>query len=307
MGLQDMGFSFDDDELDTTSKLSSEDSGEVGSLMEDSDDSYSLELGDMEPSPGGQMTLLEEIMDSLSSSKVMDQGRLSAAKSLDFFRSSEDVGYAGPNTPTASSDPNAASAGGVPCDGGDLAQAWHLGQDDSVLHGKHLPPSPRRQSNKSSLRGIHRRPPLASPARPITIMAPGVAGSGGGLAASPLPPRFSLRPPPVPTNAPAKSSSPPRWAGASSAPPAPLLQRPGARSHGGGPVEALVPWEKEPCEQAGAEVGSGEAGGSTGGVQEKGLLEEIEFTLRSSPRLHRGTINHAGARRVRSRTAADEA
>lgn len=36
--------------------------------------------------------------------------------------------------------------------GGEEASSWNMGQDDSVVHGKHLPPSPRRQLNKSSLK-----------------------------------------------------------------------------------------------------------------------------------------------------------
>lgn len=43
---------------------------------------------------------------------------------------------------------------------------WNLGQDDSALHGKHLPPSPRRQPSKSSLKAPRRAPdpdPLLPP------------------------------------------------------------------------------------------------------------------------------------------------
>lgn len=73
------------------SRISSEDSGDVPSYTEDSDDSYSLDL-DMDASNRGQMNLLEEILDSLNTS-VIEQGKLSAAKSLDFFRSSEELDY----------------------------------------------------------------------------------------------------------------------------------------------------------------------------------------------------------------------
>lgn len=59
--------------------------------MEDSDDSYSLDL-DINSSRSGQMNLLEEILDSLTTS-VVEEGKLSAAKSLDFFRSMEDLDY----------------------------------------------------------------------------------------------------------------------------------------------------------------------------------------------------------------------
>lgn len=71
------------------SRISSEDSGDVPSYTEDSDDSLDL---DMDASNSGQMNLLEEILDSLNTS-VVEQGKLSAAKSLDFFRSTEDLDY----------------------------------------------------------------------------------------------------------------------------------------------------------------------------------------------------------------------
>lgn len=72
-------------------RISSEDSGDVPSYTEDSDDNYSLDL-DTDASHSGQMNLLEEILDSLNTSAV-EQGKLSAAKSLDFFRSMEDLDY----------------------------------------------------------------------------------------------------------------------------------------------------------------------------------------------------------------------
>ncbi len=71
-------------------RISSEDSGEVASLNEESDDS-DLEF-QSEVSQTGQMNLLEEILDSLGTSHI-EQGQLSAAKSLDFFRSIDDLDY----------------------------------------------------------------------------------------------------------------------------------------------------------------------------------------------------------------------
>ncbi len=71
-------------------RISSEDSGEVASYNGDSEDSdveFQCEVGQT-----GQMNLLEEILDSLNTSHI-EQGRLSAAKSLDFFRSIEDLDY----------------------------------------------------------------------------------------------------------------------------------------------------------------------------------------------------------------------
>lgn len=41
------------------------------------------------------MNLLEEILDSLNTTAI-EQGKLSAAKSLDFFRSTEDLDYKAP-------------------------------------------------------------------------------------------------------------------------------------------------------------------------------------------------------------------
>uniref|UniRef100_A0AAQ5Z6D1 UDENN domain-containing protein n=1 Tax=Amphiprion ocellaris TaxID=80972 RepID=A0AAQ5Z6D1_AMPOC len=134
-------------------QISSEDSGDVPSYTEDSDDSYSLEL-DIDSSRSGQMNLLEEILDSLNTTTI-EQGKLSAAKSLDFFRSMDDLDYTAPVY---------ASSGGD--QGG-----WNMGQDDSAVHGKHLPPSPRRQPSKSSLKVS--KTPATVPAVPtITAMPP---------------------------------------------------------------------------------------------------------------------------------------
>lgn len=49
-----------------------------------------------------------------------------------------------------------------------------MGQDDSVVHGKHLPPSPRRQPNRSSLKTASAPPPAqgAKPA-PLQLQQPG--------------------------------------------------------------------------------------------------------------------------------------
>ncbi|XP_034036006.1 DENN domain-containing protein 1B isoform X2 [Thalassophryne amazonica] len=139
----------DDDDLDSASKISSEDSADVRSYIEDSDDSYSLEL-DINSSHTGQMNLLEEILDSLNTT-AEQQGKLSAAKSLDFFKSMEDLDYKAPNKSKLcgeSKPVEKCGSGGV-----EAPSAWNMGQDDSVVHGKHLPPSPRRQPNKSSLKG----------------------------------------------------------------------------------------------------------------------------------------------------------
>ncbi|XP_068445618.1 DENN domain-containing protein 1B isoform X1 [Clinocottus analis] len=161
MGPRDFGYRLDNDELDTASKISSEDSGDVPSYIEDSDDSLEL---DMESSRSGQMNLLEEILDSLSTTTV-EQGKLSAAKSLDFFRSMEDLDYKSPSKPAPSGDANPADERG--CDGDQ--GAWNMGQDDSAVHGKHLPPSPRRAPNKSSLKATKK--PAAASASALPVIA----------------------------------------------------------------------------------------------------------------------------------------
>ncbi|XP_043408643.1 DENN domain-containing protein 1B isoform X5 [Chelonia mydas] len=79
----------DDDEMDRTSKLSSEDSEEASAYFYDSDDSG--ETGVMSYHTG-EMDLLGEILDTLSTHSS-DQGKLSGAKSLDFFRSTDDIDY----------------------------------------------------------------------------------------------------------------------------------------------------------------------------------------------------------------------
>ncbi|XP_062991139.1 DENN domain-containing protein 1B isoform X1 [Elgaria multicarinata webbii] len=126
-----------DDEMDRGSKLSSEDSEETSCYLYDSDDS-----GEMaKPSvPSGEMDLLGEILDSLSTHSS-DQGKLSGAKSLDFFRSMDDIDYKTKNKSNTPSESNLA----LLCSGQTSDPAnWNLGQDDSILRGKQLPPSPRK-------------------------------------------------------------------------------------------------------------------------------------------------------------------
>ncbi|XP_038571388.1 DENN domain-containing protein 1B isoform X2 [Micropterus salmoides] len=163
MGPRELGYGLDDDELDSASKISSEDSGDVPSYLGDSDDSYSLEL-DIDSSRSGQMNLLEEILDSLNTTTV-EQGRLSAAKSLDFFRSMEELDYKALSKPTPSGECKPADESG--CGGGMDQGGWNMGQDDSAVHGKHLPPSPRRQPNKSSMK-VSKKPATAPAVSIIT-------------------------------------------------------------------------------------------------------------------------------------------
>ncbi|XP_054067972.1 DENN domain-containing protein 1B isoform X3 [Rissa tridactyla] len=127
----------DDDEMERTSKLSSEDSEETPACFYDSDDSG--ETG-ITPQHQGEMDLLGEILDTLSTHSS-DQGKLSGAKSLDFFKSMDDIDYKTANKSNAPSESNLT----LLCSSANDQAEWNLGQDDSVLHGKQLPPSPRKQ------------------------------------------------------------------------------------------------------------------------------------------------------------------
>ncbi|XP_069645470.1 DENN domain-containing protein 1B isoform X2 [Haliaeetus albicilla] len=126
----------DDDEMERTSKLSSEDSEEASACFYDSDDCG--ETG-ITPQHQGEMDLLGEILDTLSTHSS-DQGKLSGAKSLDFFRSMDDIDYKTANKSNAPSETNLT----LLCSSANDQAEWNLGQDDSVLHGKQLPPSPRK-------------------------------------------------------------------------------------------------------------------------------------------------------------------
>ncbi|XP_053769234.1 DENN domain-containing protein 1B isoform X2 [Desmodus rotundus] len=130
---------YDDDNADRASKLSSEDGEEAPADFYESDDS--VETG-AQTVCSGEMDLLGEILDTLSTHSS-DQGKLAAAKSLDFFRSLDNIDYKATNKSNAPSENNLALL-----DGGSGDQTeWHLGQDDCALHGKHLPPSPRKRTS----------------------------------------------------------------------------------------------------------------------------------------------------------------
>ncbi|NWU80608.1 DEN1B protein, partial [Onychorhynchus coronatus] len=134
----------DDDEVERTSKLSSEDSEEAPAYFYDSDGSG--ETG-MIPQHQGEMDLLGEILDTLSTHSS-DQGKLSGAKSLDFFRSMDDIDYKTANKSNAPSESNLT----LLCSSANDQAEWNLGQDDSVLHGKQLPPSLRKQVSSGDQR-----------------------------------------------------------------------------------------------------------------------------------------------------------
>ncbi|XP_036926357.1 DENN domain-containing protein 1B isoform X2 [Sturnira hondurensis] len=127
----------EDEDTDRASKLSSEDGEEAPVDFYESDDSAEMRA---QTSCSGEMDLLGEILDTLSTHSS-DQGKLAAAKSLDFFRSMDNIDYKATNKSNAPSENNLALLDGG-C--GDQTQ-WHLGQDDSALHGRHLPPSPRKR------------------------------------------------------------------------------------------------------------------------------------------------------------------
>ncbi|XP_027699261.1 DENN domain-containing protein 1B isoform X2 [Vombatus ursinus] len=136
-------FEDEDDDMDRASKLSSEDSEEASAYFYESDDSVEARVKTHYP---GEMDLLGEILDTLSTHSS-DQGKLSAAKSLDFFRSMDDIDYKPTNKSNAPSESNLA----ILCGSSNDQAEWNLGQDDSALHGKHLPPSPRKHASSAGL------------------------------------------------------------------------------------------------------------------------------------------------------------
>uniref|UniRef100_A0A672PJV4 DENN domain containing 1B n=1 Tax=Sinocyclocheilus grahami TaxID=75366 RepID=A0A672PJV4_SINGR len=236
------------------SRISSEDSGEVASYNEDSDDS-DLEF-QSEVSQTGQMNLLEEILDSLSTSHI-EQGRLSAAKSLDFFRSIEDLDY----------NSTVRDAG---CEVGNGEQSgWNMGQDDSAVHGKHLPPSPRRQPSSRSLPVC---PPLPNDVaneeaseNPRNTLPETPTVQLSLLCDIDRPTSSQLSP----DNQPPTGRSLSRQKVLSRKTQRPSQEHAPQKASGGQP-SVLVPWERENQPQ---ETDMEARGNET---QEKGLLEEIE-------------------------------
>nr|XP_038947262.1 DENN domain-containing protein 1B isoform X6 [Rattus norvegicus] len=132
----------DDDDIERASKISSEDGEETSAYFYESDDSVDAQV---KAPYSGEMDLLGEILDTLSTHSS-DQGKLAPAKSLDFFRSMDDIDYKPTNKSNAPSENNLT----LLCASGDQGE-WNLGQDDSALHGKHLPPSPRKRVCSSGL------------------------------------------------------------------------------------------------------------------------------------------------------------
>ncbi|XP_036133228.1 DENN domain-containing protein 1B isoform X3 [Molossus molossus] len=127
----------DDDDVDRISKLSCEDSEDAAAYSYESDDSAETRGKSLY---SGEMDLLGEILDTLSTHSS-DQGKLAAARSLDFFRSMDDIEYRPTNKSNAPSEDNLA----VLCSGSGDQGDRYLGQDDSALHRRHLPPSPGKR------------------------------------------------------------------------------------------------------------------------------------------------------------------
>ncbi|KAI4536619.1 hypothetical protein MG293_012822 [Ovis ammon polii] len=85
----------DEEDAERSSKLSSEDGEEASAYFYESDDSF--ETRAKAPSQG-EMDLLGEILDTLSTHSS-DQGKLAVAKSLDFFRSMDEIDYKPTSSP----------------------------------------------------------------------------------------------------------------------------------------------------------------------------------------------------------------
>lgn len=305
VGPRQLGYGLEDD--DSASKISSEDSGDVRSYTEDSDDdSLSLDL-DLDSNSAGQMNLLEEILDSLTTSSVGEQGKLSAAKSLDFFRSIEELDYTGPLKPMSGTDSR-------PCDGAeeedDGDQGWNRGQDDSAVHGKHLPPSPRRQPGKSSLKKSTKTP---IPPGPDKAAGPSAQTQEQVKSRPRTPPhyesltlgrqpyeRHSYMPPsPVWSGGRSRTTSDPQAAPDPPAQPGStgLLRRKVLSKHSApqnqekdlrgqsSPLRSsslLVPWDKEQgCKEGILGLCLGQGGVSEAGAQVQGLLEEMGCCISS--------------------------
>ncbi|XP_040262642.1 DENN domain-containing protein 1B isoform X2 [Bufo bufo] len=158
----------DSDTGDSASKLSSEDSEEASAYLYDSD--ASNDDVSLSSRPGGEMDLLGEILDSLSThSSDPGGGRLTAAKSLDFFRSVEDLDYKNKtNTP---SENNLTSL----CL--DPGQNWKVGHEDSVLYRTHISTTAHQQNRgESSSKDFDRRRSEFPPVVLSEAAAPGTAG-----------------------------------------------------------------------------------------------------------------------------------
>lgn len=192
--------------------------------------------------------------------------------------------------------------------GGDEASSWNMGQDDSAVHGKHLPPSPRRQLNKSSLKMSKTAAPAAQGAKPpqLQLHQPNMGRKPGDrLSYSPLMFHKVTPTPSSPTFYSRSRSTSETQAGAEppqvSNPSASTsilrrkvlsketaknyqekaLQRQASRGQKENPGRSRtcqptvqVPWEKEVSKDG--MLGLGLCLGETAVTQDRGLLEEID-------------------------------
>ncbi|KAM4022045.1 DENN domain-containing protein 1B isoform 3-T3 [Anomaloglossus baeobatrachus] len=165
----------DSDTGDSASKLSSEDSEEASAYLYDSDASY--DDVSLSSRPGGEMDLLGEILDSLSThSSDPGGGRLTAAKSLDFFRSVEDLDYKVTKKTNTPSEDNLASL----CL--DSGQNWNYGQDDSILYRKHVSSTTHQQNRgEASCKDFDRRRSEFPKMVLLEAAAPGTTGRPNSL------------------------------------------------------------------------------------------------------------------------------
>ncbi|TSW35262.1 DENN domain-containing protein 1B [Bagarius yarrelli] len=130
--------------------ISCGDTGEV-LYIEERDGEFSLDVGQT-----GQMNLLEEILDSLSTTMLDHNTKLSSAKSLDFFRSMDKIDCCTTNLSSAKTCPVQASE--VDMTAGGDQHSWNIKQHDGGINGKHLPPSLRRQFSTCSLPAFSTKP-----------------------------------------------------------------------------------------------------------------------------------------------------
>lgn len=123
------------------SRLSSEDGEDASTYFYESDDSAEMRV----KTCSGEMDLLGEILDTLSTHSS-DQGQLAAAKSLDFFRSMDDIDYRPMNKSNAPSENNLA----LPCSSsGDPAE--RLPGQNRAAPCERLSASPRGHTSPGGL------------------------------------------------------------------------------------------------------------------------------------------------------------
>lgn len=152
---------------------------------------------------------------------------------------------------------------------------WNMGQDDSAINGKHLPPSPRRQCSTRSLPATSTKPCETLADTRNSLMEPPTQPLAFEIGESASPP--------VQLELPSDLKLSPETEGCSGLR-RKVLSRETLRhyqelsQHGGSNRQSslLIPWEKE-NKGSREEMVQEEAV-----VQEKGLLEEIECRLNAA-------------------------